>query len=152
MRETGNIINRELLRKRHAIVGDYGPPPVTFYSPNISESGLCMYGQTPEPLLPDYPFQYERPNRVQVPNPYAQLPQQGMYPPVRGNMRRIVESDTGPNNQVAQIIRDPTLRYVSDRKKPQGVFTMHGFRKFKTVKQIDPDLEETYKQAMLFSY
>ncbi len=151
--DTTTKVNRQLFRKRYDLIGESSPSPTVFYSPNITSSGLCMYGQTPDFLLPDYQFQAERYNHLQVANPYQPLPSQGYYPPVRGNMSVIDKFDNDIQaNQVINTIRHPYMRKNNERKKPAGVFTKHGFRKFKTEKSIDPDLEEAYKLAMLTSY
>lgn len=151
--DTTGEVNRELMRKKYQLVGSQGPTPRVFYSPNITNTGLCMYGQTPEFILPDYKFQAERYNRLQIANPYAPLSSQGYYPPTCGNRRVVDYFDNDIQaNQVLQAIQHPQIRNATERKKPKGVFTKHGFRKFKTEKQVDPDLEELYKIARLTTY
>lgn len=146
-------LNRHRMRKRYNIVGDYGSPVPIYYTPNITNSGLCMYGQTPEFLLPDYEFASPRENRLLVANPYRPLPGVGYYPPVAGNMRTIDRFDNDVQaNQVINSIRNPETRHMTERRRPQGVFTMHGFRKFKVNKQVDPDLEEMFKIAKYTIY
>jgi hypothetical protein len=153
MKDTTNEVNRELFRKRYNLVGDSTPPPAMFYSPNITNSGLCMYGTTPDFLLPDYKFQAERYDRLQVANPYTPLPSQGYYPPSAGNRRVVDYFDNDIHaNQVLNTIRHPQMRHINERKKPNGVFTKHGFRRFRVEKQTDPDLEEAYKLAMIAMY
>ena len=155
MKDTTKDVNRELFRKRYELVGDYGSPVPVFYSPNITNSGLCMYGQTPDFILPDYKFQAERNNRLQIANPYTPLPGVGYYPPTCGTRKVVDYFDNDVQaNQVLQTIRHPQLRYVTEKRhrRPKGVFTKHGFRKYRTEKQVDPDLEEMYKMAMNFVY
>jgi len=153
MKDTTGMLNRHLMRKRYGIVGDFGTPPQVYYSPQVTYSGTCYMGQTPEFLLPDYEFTASRPNRLMVENPYTPLPGIGYYPPVAGNLRTIDRFDNDPQAmQTINTIRHPYRRIDSERKRPQGVFTMHGFRKFKTNKQVDPDLEEMYKIAKYTIY
>jgi len=153
MRDSLNIPNRKLIKKKHYHLGPQTETPVLYYAPNITESGLCYFGTTPEFLLPPYQFQYDQPNRLTVPNPYAPPPEQGYYPPVSGNKRRVYEADNNAaDRNLVQLIRDPQMRHINERKRPQGVYTMHGFRAYKTVKQVDPDLEETFAYAKAFYY
>lgn len=153
MKDTLNIPNRKLIKKKHYHLGPRTETPTIYYAPNITESGNCYFGTTPEFLLPPYQFQYDRPNRLTVSNPYEPLPEQGYYPPVTGNMRRVFDADNNAADKaMAQLIRDPQLRYINDRKRPDVRVTMHGIRPYKTVKQVDPDLEETFKYAKMFYY
>lgn len=148
-----NIYNRKLLKKKHHRLGPQTPAPVIFFSPNITESGNCYYGTTPEFLLPEWEFAVPRPNHLLVPNPLTPPPSQGYYPPVKASMRFINEMDNNAQNaRTVNVIRDPQYRYMNERPRPKGVYTMHGFREYKTVKQVDPDLEERFAYAKAFNY
>lgn len=148
-----NIYNRKLLKKKHYHLGPQTPSPTLYFAPNITESGNCYYGTTPEFLVPEWQFTVPQPNRLTVDSPLTPPPSQGYYPPVKASMRYVYESDSNPlNNKVVNIIRDPQMRYISERPRPKGMYTMHGFREYKTVKQVDPDLEETFAYAKAFHY
>lgn len=145
-------INRVIFKKQYDHFGPSAPAPNIYFNPGITESGLCYYGQSQDFLLPDYTWQHPRPGRLQVENPYQPLPDHPLWPDARPMMRRVQEYDNSDNKLAAQTIRDPYLRHVTEKTKPKGEWTMHGFRQYKARKQVDPDLEEAYSFARLVQY
>lgn len=145
-------VNRKILKEKHDKLGPRTAPPPIYISPNVTESGLCMYGTDQAWILPDYPWQYDRPGHLTIPNPYQPMPDARMWPDANPTLRRVREYDNSVDAQVAGLIRDPYRRYMQERKAPEGVWTLHGYRKYHTRKQTDPDLEELRKLIAITQY
>ena len=146
-------MNRVIVKKKHDHFGKSAPAAVSYFNPGITDSGLCMYGQSQDFLLPNYTWSHPRPGYPLTENPFQPLPDHPLWPDARPMMKRVQQYDDSVDYQEGvRMIRDPYARHVNEKQKPKGEWTMHGFREYKARKQIDPDLEEKVMFARQFYY
>jgi hypothetical protein len=95
-------------------------------------SGLCLYGQNKENVLPPYEFTEATPGRPALENPF--------YPLLR---KKTIQEREQFNDSYQN--RTPRIRFK--RMYPNGVMTRHGFVKNDIKRyQINQDLEEKMNQ------
>lgn len=137
-----NLIDRNFIAKTHPYFVQSGTrrfPPNMYYQNRtlrqhrnnaFTNSGLCIFGQSKENLLPPYTFTESGPFKTAMDNPYTPVP--------RRNFNKYQE------REIVHERPKESMQKLKPRKPlPNGVYTMHGFRKYDIRNmQIDPDLEE----------